>query len=138
MYNAIKDGHNTYNKINSKYTDIDTIAVFRELLNLNLIERSGTLNLTTVAGATITPTKSQQTAVAADRYTLGEIKIAAIPAEYITTTDANAQTSEIISGKTAYVNGSKITGSLVIQKYYTGTSAPASSLGNNGDIYFQS
>lgn len=46
VYNAIKDGHNTYNKINSKYTDIDTIAVFRELLNLNLIERSGTFNLT--------------------------------------------------------------------------------------------
>lgn len=99
--------------------------------------KSGTLNLTTAAGTTITPTKSQQTAVAADRYTLGEIEVAAIPAQYITTADADAQENEVISGKTAYVNGSKITGSLVIQKYYTGTSAPASSLGNNGDIYIQ-
>ena len=28
-----------------------------------------------------------------------------------------------------------VTGNLTINKYYTGSNAPSSSLGNNGDIY---
>ena len=97
-----------------------------------------TLNLTTQAAKTVTPTKSSQTAVAAQRYTTGAVTVAAIPDEYITTTDATATQSDIISGQTAYVKGNKITGNLVVQKYYTGSSAPSSTLGNDGDIYLQS
>lgn len=97
-----------------------------------------TLSLTTQAAKTVTPTKSSQTAVAAQRYTTGAITVAAIPAEYITTTDATATQSDIISGQTAYVKGNKVTGNLVVQKYYTGSSAPSSTLGNDGDIYLQS
>lgn len=93
--------------------------------------------LTAQAAKTVTPTKSSQTAVSAGRFTTGAITVAPIPNEYITTTDANATTSEIISGKTAYVNGSKVTGTLVTQNYYSGTSDPTSSLGNNGDLYLK-
>lgn len=100
-------------------------------------DTSKTLSLTTQAAKTVTPTKSSQTAVAASRYTTGAVTVAAIPSEYITTTDANAAASDIVDGQTAYVNGSKITGNLVIQKYYTGSTMPASSLGNNGDLYLK-
>jgi len=44
---------------------------------------SKTLQLDTQAGATITPTTSQQTAVAAGKYTLGDVKVGAIPSQYI-------------------------------------------------------
>ena len=97
-----------------------------------------TLSLTTQAAKTVTPTKSSQTAVAAQRYTTGAVTVAAIPDEYITTTDATATQSDIISGQTAYVKGNKVTGNLVVQKYYTGSSAPSPTLGNDGDIYLQS
>lgn len=53
------------------------------------------------------------------------------------TSDANATAADIVSGKSGYVNGSKVDGSLVVQNYYTGSSAPASNLGSNGDLYFQ-
>lgn len=55
----------------------------------------------------------------------------------IDTSDATATDADIVSGKTAYVNGSKVTGTLVVQNYYTGTTVPESSLGNNGDLYFK-
>lgn len=60
----------------------------------------------------VTPTKSAQTVTPDSGYNyLSSVEVAAIPAAYITTTDANAAAADIMSGKTAYVNGKKITGS---------------------------
>ncbi len=55
----------------------------------------------------------------------------------IDTSDATATEEEIASGKTAYVNGAKITGTAVFQNYYTGEDVPDDTLGEDGDLYFQ-
>lgn len=86
----------------------------------------------------VTPTKSVQNVTADSTYDgLSTVTVNPIPAQYITTTDATATAGDILSGKSAYVNGSKLNGSLVIQHYYTGTNAPSASLGENGDIYLR-
>lgn len=53
------------------------------------------------------------------------------------TNDADSAEGDIILGRTAYVKGQKITGTMVVQHYYTGSSAPDSGIGQDGDIYLQ-
>lgn len=53
------------------------------------------------------------------------------------TSDATASSGQILSGYSAYTNGVKVSGSVVIQHYYTGTTEPSSSLGADGDVYLQ-
>jgi hypothetical protein len=64
---------------------------------------------------TVTPSTSKQTITADSGYDgLDTITVNAIPNEYITTSDATASNSDILSGETAYVNGEKVTGTFTI------------------------
>lgn len=86
--------------------------------------KSATLQLTTKAAATITPGTSNQT-IAAGTYLTGAQTIVG---------DADLVASNIINGVQIF----GVTGNVVLQNYYTGSSAPSSSLGSNGDLYLQS
>ena len=114
-----------------------------------------TLQLNTKSAATIIPSTTNQI-IAAGQYLTGiqtikgdanlvaaniasGVSIFGVTGTHssIDTSDATATAADIVSGKTAYVNRSKVTGTLVVQNYYTGTTVPESSLGNNGDLYFK-
>lgn len=93
--------------------------------------------VTRKSAATITPTKSAQT-IASGQYLTGTQTIAAIPAAYQDVTGVTAAAGDVVSGKTIVNStGATVNGTLVIQHYYTGSSAPSASLGNDGDIYLQ-
>ena len=83
-----------------------------------------TASVTTKAAATITPGTTNQT-IASGTYLTGTQTISG---------DANLVASNIISGKSIF----GVAGSVVLQTVYTGSSAPSSSTGSNGDIYIQS
>lgn len=59
-----------------------------------------------------TPTKSAQNITPTSGKVLSKVTVAAIPAEYITTSDADATAANILKDKTAYVNGTKLTGTM--------------------------
>lgn len=59
-------------------------------------------------------------------------------ARFTDTSPTTAAVGDVVSGKIfVKSNGEQDTGTLVIQHYYTGSSAPSSSLGANGDIYLK-
>lgn len=118
--------------------------------------KTGTLQLTVKGATTYTPGTTSQT-ISANQYLTGAqtiagdvdliaaniksgVQIFGVTGTYagLDTSDATAAAADIVSGKTAYVDGREVEGSLVVQTYYTGSTAPSSSLGINGDIYLQS
>ena len=60
----------------------------------------------------VTPTKAAQDIVSSAGKLLSKVTVAAIPDEFVDTSDADAAAANILNGKTAFVNDEKITGSM--------------------------
>ncbi len=95
-----------------------------------------TLQLSTQAAQTIYPSTSDQS-VAAGKYLTGAQTIKGV-------TVTNLSAANIAKGVTVQIGDSSdadritsVTGTLEFVTYYTGSSDPASSLGDNGDIYLK-
>ena len=61
---------------------------------------------------TLTPTKQQQVVPATSGKVISSVTVAAIPGNYIDTTDATATAATILDGETAYVSGVKVEGTM--------------------------
>ena len=95
-----------------------------------------TASVTTKAADTYYPSSSDQT-ISASQYLTGAQTVKAV-------TTTNLSASNILSGITVKVGDSvdddriaSVSGSVVIQHYYTGSTTPSSALGSDGDIYLR-
>ena len=120
-------GNIIVNAIPNNYVDTsDATAAVSDIIQNKTAYINGkkvTGTMPSKGAATITPTTTNQT-INAGQYLSGAQTIKG---------DGNLVPENIISGKSIF----GVSGSVVIQKYYTGTSDPSSSLGNDGDIYLK-
>lgn len=59
-----------------------------------------------------TPTKEEQTVTPTEGSLLSSVTVGAIPAQYVDTSSGTAAAGDILTGKTAFVNGAAVTGSM--------------------------
>lgn len=80
----------------------------------------GSVSITTEE-KTATPTKSPQDITPTAGQVLSKVTVQAVPARYVDTQDATAAAGDILTGKSAYVRGVKVDGSMANNGDTTGT-----------------
>ena len=122
---TVTTGTNTITLTKTGVTTTPTVSAgYVSAATASTASVSLTASVTTKAAATITPTTTNQT-IASGTYLTGTQTIAG---------DANLVASNIVDGVQIF----GVTGNVVLQSYYTGSSAPSSATGSNGDLYLQS
>lgn len=105
------------NGSSSKTLDTTTTSY---TIPLGYHDGTGSVSITTET-KTATPSKEPQTISATPGKVISSVSVEAIPGEYITTTDADAEAPHILVGKTAYVKGLKVTGNMPNNETITAT-----------------
>lgn len=72
---------------------------------------TGSVKITTET-KTVTPTKESQQVTPSTGKVLSQVTVAAIPSNYIDTSEGDAAAPDILSGKIAFVGGLKVTGTM--------------------------
>lgn len=72
---------------------------------------TGSVKITTEA-KTVTPTKESQQVTPSTGKVLSQVTVAAIPSNFIDTSEGDATAPDILSGKIAFVSGLKVTGTM--------------------------
>lgn len=104
---TVKAGTMPNNGTLNKALDANTVSI-----SLSVGYYAGGTISITLEEKSVTPTKSVQTVTPTSGKVLSKVTVAAIPDNYIDTTDANATASQILAGSSAYVNGAKVDGSM--------------------------
>lgn len=101
----------------SKTLDVTTISY---TIPKGYHSGAGTVTIT-LETKTVTPTKSAQEITPTSGKVLSKVTVNPIPDTYIDTSDADAVAANILAGKTAYVGGVKVTGTMANNGDASGT-----------------
>ena len=105
---AIITGTMTNNGAVEKTLDVTTITY---TIPKGYHSGTGTVKIA-LETKTVTPTKSAQDITPTTGKVLSKVTVAAIPDNYVDTSDADAVAANILDNKTAYVKGSKVEGTM--------------------------
>lgn len=105
---AVITGTMTNNNTVTKTLDVTTISY---TIPKGYHSGSGKVSIT-LETKTVTPTKSAQDITPTTGKVLSKVTVAAIPDNYVDTSDADAVAANILDNKTAYVKGSKVDGTM--------------------------